>query len=313
MDGSSALVGLVFLGVLGLLLLAVVAAGVMLVWRRAVVPVAVRGRRLFDEESLGVRPPLTVATVLSPRGLSRLIFVPRDIYEVRNSLLARLGLLRSLLGLTVWALLSLRYGATGIGAYVERFGNEVTDTVLLAVPLVTLGCLLAVVLAAPDQRSRALRAVFRPLLPAWGGIGLVFLLRAVGLIYFRDDEVDRAAASGGMTWSALANMLLSLWVLAFLVCSTYYAARYTFACADAHPMLAPVLSVALVWLLLAFNLARDAGVSVPLLAPPAQDILPYGVQLSLSLGGAVLMTVLAALEYRHLAGTGLGLRAGPWR
>ncbi|MEU3051449.1 hypothetical protein ABZ705_34050 [Streptomyces sp. NPDC006984] len=66
MDGSSALVGLVFLSALRLLLLFASAAGVMLWWQRAVV--AVPGRRLFDEESLGVRPPFNAATVSPQAG-----------------------------------------------------------------------------------------------------------------------------------------------------------------------------------------------------------------------------------------------------
>lgn len=268
------------------------------------------------------RPRLTWRIVLSPRGLSRWLFTPRGVYDVDDPGFGRLGLARSLAGMAVFTVVIFYHEPTGIMDYGEQLFIQASNAIVVAAVVLIATAAVVFALVRADQRRSAARALSRPLLTAVVAGAALALLIGSSLIYLSPPE-DFAGETQRMAdteplellwilmWTPMSPHLL--WAVCFVGFAVYYLAGHMFNATDAHPLLAPTLTLAVTWTLTGLSALGSFGVEVRL---PVADLplpIPTGVATLLSLAGTLTVTGLAVWEIAWLRGAGLSLRAGPWR
>lgn len=290
-----------------LLAAAVFAGGFTIVYRMGIADARARG---LPGDS--ARPLLTWRTVISPRGLSKLLFLPRGIYGIDDALMTRLALWRSYLGVGITAAVIV---STDLGALTSMAPFLVTGAVnsfVLGTAVLVLICAFLVLLAGED-RVRALRSMIRPgltLAGTWAlALGFVLLLDHVLTPRLEaavvDDDAPVREVAAALLWVAL-----TAWLVAFFCFSLIFITRHMFASQDAHPVVPGLACAALSWAFLGLGAwAVNIG-EWPLLFQAVE--LPVAGRLTtlLTVGGAVSVTALAGWEILRVRA--LGFRVRPW-
>ncbi|MCL7427169.1 hypothetical protein [Streptomyces sp. YS415] len=155
---------------------------------------------------------------------------------------------------------------------------------LIAGPLVILGF----IYYAPPHLRPHLRTRLRAPLKAVGWYVLTLVvISGTLLLTAQIDERD------GRSWweyaLAVAALIVVLWGLPFFFMASLYSARSAFNSAQVHPMLPPVLTLALVWVFAGFNLLGDGMPG----GPPV-------VQFCSLLGGPLSVTAVSLWELRRM-------------
>lgn len=221
-----------------------------------VVAVARRGKRALDN---GARVPWGAKSVLLPRWAARSLFTP-------------------------WTWFVVVLGVTGYYTKVNWLkieGDHVDDKFAsfgvadVAVPISMLAVLLY-------TRRGARRAAARRMLIPLGTIVLVAGVLAVGLVVAPrlPDHIERLPPA------QLFALVFSLsWFASFVLWMVTYCVRHFFNLADVHPMLAPLCTIEVSWLLALTDLFQRQDDDVPRL-----------VSAGLTIGGSVMATALACWE-----------------
>jgi hypothetical protein len=171
-------------------------------------------------------------------------------------------------------------------AATEGVANMIITPVLLlcAGPLIILGF----ILYAPSHLRPHLRSRLHAPLKAVGWY-LLSLIVIVGIMY----TTEQVVGGGRKDWLTYVMLLLSLavmvWGFPFFFLASLYSARSAFNTAHVHPMLPPVLTGALVWVLVIFNVI-DSGMPQ---GPPV-------FQFCSLLGGPLSVTAVSLWELRRL-------------
>jgi hypothetical protein len=261
------------------------------------------------------RPRFGWRILLSPRGLARFLFTPIGVYDSdrqHGRLLRQLSFARGALGLIVIVSVVVYYQQTTFNSYTEALTVQVTNTVLIAAAVVLLCCLASIALVSSANRGLALRATLRPLRAifiAAAGTTAVLLYSA----YSR--EQNNGVQQGDIRELPLAIGLNPhlVWLILFLAFSVYYINKSMFNVADAHPYLAPVATIAVVWTLIGLSALARIGIRLPFLSEEVILGIPRPLELLLSLGGALTTTALCLWELFQLRREGPSFRTGPWR
>ncbi|WP_232544463.1 hypothetical protein [Streptomyces buecherae] len=155
---------------------------------------------------------------------------------------------------------------------------------LIAGPLV----ILAFISYAPPHLRPHLRSRLRAPLKAVGWY--VLSLGVIGGVCVLATHID--TDDGRSLWEyawAVAALIVVVWGLPFFILASLYSARSAFNSAQVHPMLPPVLTLALVWVFALFNLI-DSGMPA---GPPI-------VKIGSILGGPLSVTAVSLWELRRM-------------
>ncbi|MFD5000046.1 hypothetical protein [Streptomyces buecherae] len=155
---------------------------------------------------------------------------------------------------------------------------------LIAGPLV----ILAFISYAPPHLRPHLRSRLRAPLKAVGWY--VLSLGVIGGVCALATHID--TDDGRSLWEyawAVAALIVVVWGLPFFFLASLYSARSAFNSAQVHPMLPPVLTLALVWVFALFNLI-DSGL------PGGPPVVQFGSML----GGPLSVTAVSLWELRRM-------------
>ncbi|MFI2026443.1 hypothetical protein [Streptomyces buecherae] len=155
---------------------------------------------------------------------------------------------------------------------------------LIAGPLV----ILAFISYAPPHLRPYLRSRLRAPLKAVGWY--VLSLGVIGGVCVLATRID--TDDGRSLWEyawAVAALIVVVWGLPFFFLASLYSARSAFNSAQVHPMLPPVLTLALVWVFALFNLI-DSGL------PGGPPVVQFGSML----GGPLSVTAVSLWELRRM-------------
>ncbi|MEU6554332.1 hypothetical protein ABZ915_29280 [Streptomyces sp. NPDC046915] len=233
---------------------------------------------------------LAVAVIRSAHRVATKLFVHQSGDRIVDRAVDRVQVVRTVLGVLATLALILVYGVEK-----DRWGNAaeeglanaiVTPLVLICTgPLVILGF----ILYAPPHQRPDLRSRLGAPLKAVGWYVLTLVVLAT-TIYLAGGTGLKDNLHG---WQVLPFALIVLvaifWGLPFLFLASLYSARSAFNTAHVHPMLPPVVTGVLVWVLALFNLI---GNGMPAGPPVAQFC-------SL-LGGPLSVTAVSAWEMWRL-------------
>ncbi|MFJ5780198.1 hypothetical protein [Streptomyces sp. NPDC093094] len=218
------------------------------------------------------------------------LFVHRSGDRIVDRTVDRVQVVRTVLGVLAGLALVLVYGAEKDrwgDAAEEGLGNAMLTPLLLicAGPLVIGGFILY---APPHLRPRLRSRLGAPLKAVgWYVLTLVVL---VATLYVAGRTGLKDNLHGWqMLPFALAVTAAVFWGLPFLFLASLYSARSAFNTAHVHPMLPPVVTGILVWVLAVFNLVGNG-------MPPGPPVVQY---CSL-LGGPLSVTAVSAWEIRRL-------------
>jgi hypothetical protein len=155
---------------------------------------------------------------------------------------------------------------------------------LIAGPLVILGF----IYYAPPRLRPHLRSRLRAPLKAVGWYVLTLVVIG-GTVVLTAQIDDRDGKSWWEYLLAVAALIVIVWGFPFFFMASLYSARSAFNSAQVHPMLPPVLTLALVWVFAVFNLIGDGMPG----GPPA-------VQFASMLGGPLSVTAVSLWELRRM-------------
>ncbi len=245
-------------------------------------PAPVRRRRWW------LLSPL-IPLVRSANRVAKRLFDQEGGGRVRDHLVDRVQLTRSVLGIVASLALIYMYGADGgwSGAATDGAANLFATPLLLLLtgPLVVFGF----ILYAPPHRRPELRSRLRGPLKTVGWYVLILVAFGV-FIYVVGQTTLLHGLHGVMLFAVGLPLMVGLpWALVFLFLSSAYVARSAFNTAYVHAALPPVLTTVLVWLIAGFNLLSDGLPNGPL---PAQ--------LAAAFGGPLSVTALSLWELRRL-------------
>lgn len=257
-----------------------------------------------------------VLTLLLPWRTAKCLLKPA-VGSDRKTLLDRLTFWRAVVGLAVIAAATFPYPKYWHGIPYETYlkSGYTAQYALYSAPALFLVLL---VLTRPGCRVALLRGVLSQL--RYGVLALVvFYLPVVWLTggklphegvntidpLWVPDTIEFNFAD---PWAAVLFVFVAIplviylfcWVVCLWFCTLYWAARTGFWISETHPLLAPIVTTAVMLLLT----CRE------ILDPPTGDV-PALVWLTLTLCGAVSSVVLSVFEYRHLRSTGHRFRNGP--
>ncbi|KUL43507.1 hypothetical protein [Streptomyces regalis] len=234
-------------------------------------------------------PYLAAAVIRSAHRVATRLFVQEGDGRIEDRTVDRVQVARTVLGAVATLALLLVYGVEKDrweDAATNGIGNAIIAPVLLicAGPLVMLGFILYV----PPHLRPQLRSRLRAPLKAVGWY-LLTVVALGGIIY----GASLAAQNDMRGWQGVLVGLVALvaivWGLPFFFLASLYSARSAFNSAHVHPMLPPVVTVALVWVLAVFNLI-DSGMPQ---GPPV-------VQFCSLLGGPLSVTAVSLWEMRRM-------------
>ncbi|MFH0515586.1 hypothetical protein ACHBTE_00165 [Streptomyces sp. M41] len=198
---------------------------------------------------------LAAAIIRSAHRVATRLFVQEGDGRIEDRAVDRVQVARTVLGAAATLALILVYGVEADrweNAAADGIGNLIIAPVLLICtgPLVILGF----IHYAPAHQRPHLRSRLRAPLKAVGWYLLTVLVIG-GVLYGTalmgiDDRKD---------WVAIVVVLVAtaviLWGFPFFFLASLYSARSAFNTAHVHPMLPPVVTMVLVWVLAVFNLA----------------------------------------------------------
>jgi hypothetical protein len=217
--------------------------------------------------------------------LGRAIFRPRHVFGPEERGSARLNRIRAVLGLLVGSLIWTVYSTEPPLRAVSGSAAMWVFAAALSIPPYLL--MVAVMVGASRERRLTLRRMARgPLLSMLLAVLVVSALYLVSRPdhgFLRPDRVD---SMPGMVKPFFIYAGLQVMLCAFT--STYYIWVHAYRAIDGHPLLRPLVTPLLAWVgaycALGFGIAEASGVPAP-------------VAWVSSIGGAVMVTVLAVLEY----------------
>ncbi|WP_406000019.1 hypothetical protein [Streptomyces sp. NBC_00829] len=234
--------------------------------------------------------PFLIGLVLrSAHRVATRLFVQEGDGRIEDRTVDRVQVARSVLGVVAALALILVYGVDADrwkNTATEGVANMIITPVLLLCtgPLVILGF----ILYAPSHLRPHLRTRLRAPLKAVGWYLLTVLVIA-GVLY----TTAQVVVGDRKDWLVYVMLLLSLavmvWGFPFLLLASLYSARSAFNTAHVHPMLPPVLTGVLVWVLVVFNLI-DSGMPE---GPPV-------FQFCSLLGGPLSVTAVSLWELRRM-------------
>lgn len=232
---------------------------------------------------------LAGAIIRSAHRVATRLFVQEGDGRIIDRTVDRVQVARTVLGAAATLALILVYGVEADrweNAAADGIGNLIIAPVLLicAGPLVILGF----IHYAPAQVRPLLRSRLRAPLKAVGWYLLTVLV--IGGVMYGTAQL---AIDERKDWVAVVVALVAtaviLWGFPFFFLASLYSARSAFNTAHVHPMLPPVVTAVLVWVLAAFNLAYSGMPE----GPPA-------VQFCSLLGGPVSVTAVSLWEMRRM-------------
>ncbi|MFE7170488.1 hypothetical protein [Streptomyces sp. NPDC057616] len=259
------------------------------------VPVASRGGCLRF-----VSPFWLVAAVLrSAHRVATRLFVQEGEGRIVDRTVDRVQVARTVLGAAATVAIVFVYNANPDRWSDAAYGGAAQMLVapvllLVAGPLVILGF----IYYAPSHLRPHLRSRLGAPLKAVGWYVLTLAVLAGGLW-----GISASVTQDRSNWLnyvlAVVGMVLIFWGIPFFVLASLYAARSAFNTAQVHPMLPPVITMALVWVFAVFNAIGDGLPE----GPPA-------VQYCSMLGGPLSVTAVALWELHRMKNRfGVTLRA----
>ncbi|MER6183497.1 hypothetical protein [Streptomyces sp. NPDC001652] len=234
-------------------------------------------------------PYLVTAILRSAHRVAVRLFVQEGDGRIEDRTVDRVQVTRTVLGAVATVALFMAYGAEKDGwedAATGGVANMIIAPVLLIVggPLV----ILAFVFYAPQHLRPHLRSRLHAPLKAVG-----WYLLTVGVLAGTLLGIGQASKNDLSGWQGfvvgLSGLAVLAWGIPFFILASLYSARSAFNTAHVHPMLPPVVTVALVWVLAVFN-AIDSGMPQ---GPPA-------VQYCSLLGGPLSVTAVSLWEMRRM-------------
>ncbi|MFC7266512.1 hypothetical protein [Streptomyces lutosisoli] len=156
---------------------------------------------------------------------------------------------------------------------------------IIAAPLVILGF----IYYAPPHLRPHLRSRLRAPLKAVGWYVLTLVVIGGILVLTALTVDDRDGKSWWEYVLAVAALIVIVWGFPFFFMASLYSARSAFNSAQVHPLLPPVLTLALVWVFAVFNLIGDGMPG----GPPI-------VQFCSTLGGPLSVTAVSLWELRRM-------------
>ncbi|MFI0816479.1 hypothetical protein ACH4TX_19700 [Streptomyces sp. NPDC021098] len=231
-----------------------------------------------------------IPLVRSANRVAKRLFDKEGGGRVRDQLVERVQLARSVLGVLATVALVYVYGADGgwSGAATDGAANLFLTPflLLLAGPLVVFGF----ILYAPSHRRPELRSRLGGPLKTVGWY--VLTLGAFGAFAYVVGQTTLLHGLHGVTLFAVGlPLMVGLpWALVFLFLASAYVARSAFNTAYVHAALPPVLTGVLVWLIAIFTVLPDG----------LPDNGPLAAQLCAVFGGPLSVTALSLWELRRL-------------
>ncbi|MGW7378992.1 hypothetical protein [Streptomyces sp. NPDC054794] len=233
---------------------------------------------------------LVVAILRSAHRVATKLFVYESGDRIVDRAVDRVQVVRTVLGVLATLALILVYDVEK-----DRWGNAAEDGLgnALATPLILIVAgplvILGFILYAPPHLRPHLRSRLSVPLKAVGWyvltlVGLAVTLYAVSVFIKQEDRPHWQQVA-----LAVIAMVAIFWGLPFLFLASLYSARSAFNTAHVHPMLPPVVTGVLVWVLALFNLIGDG---LPAGPPVAQFCSLFGGPLS--------VTAVSAWEMRRL-------------
>ncbi|MGV9453176.1 hypothetical protein [Streptomyces sp. NPDC003635] len=252
-------------------------------------PARPAARRRYGCLSFGVFG-LVGAILRSAHRVATRLFAQEGNGRIEDRTVDRVQLARTVLGAAATIALILAYNVNPDrwedAAYRGAAQLLLTPIVLMvAAPLVIVGF----VYYAPPHLRPHLRARLRAPLKAVGWYVLTLVVISTVLVA---TALTVNADNGKGWWEyvlAVASLIVIVWGFPFFFMASLYSARSTFNSAQVHPMLPPVLTLALVWVLAAFSLI-DEGLPG---GPPL-------VQFCSTLGGPLSVTAVSLWELRRM-------------
>ncbi|MGI5379245.1 hypothetical protein ACQEV2_34330 [Streptomyces sp. CA-251387] len=234
-------------------------------------------------------PYLAAAIIRSAHRVATRLFVQEGNGRIEDRTVDRVQAARTVLGVVATVALVLLYGVepdrledTGTSSVANLIITPVL--LILAGPLVILGF----ILYAPPHLRPQLRSRLHAPLKAVGWYVLTVVVIG-GVLYV----AAQSALDNRRDWFGYAIALVALavivWGFPFFFMASLYSARSAFNTAHVHPMLPPVVTVVLVWVLAVFNLI-DSGMPQ---GPPV-------VQFCSLLGGPLSVTAVSLWEMRRM-------------
>lgn len=202
----------------------------------------------------------------------------------------RVQLARTVLGAAATIALILAYNVDR-NRWEDAAWNGVANLIvapfvlIIAGPLVILGF---IYYAPPHLRPR-LRSRLRAPLKAVGWYVLTLVVIGGTLVLTALTVDDRDGKSWWEYVLAVASLIVIVWGFPFFFMASLYSARSAFNSAQVHPLLPPVLTMALVWVFAVFNVIGDGMPG----GPPV-------VQFCSALGGPLSVTAVSLWEMRRM-------------
>ncbi|WP_210584760.1 hypothetical protein [Streptomyces sp. GESEQ-35] len=218
------------------------------------------------------------------------LFVQEGDGRIVDRTVDRVQIARTVLGLAATAALVLAYGVEEDrweDAATNGLGNAIIAPFLLIVagPLVILGFIFY---APPHLRPHMRSRLGAPLKAV--GWYLLSLVGLGGIIYWAGRPGLLESLHGWQVGVVGAVLIVAIfWGLPYFFLASLYSARSAFNTAHVHPMLPPVVTVVLVWVLAIFQLI-DSGTPQ---GPPV-------VQFCSLLGGPLSVTAVSLWELRRM-------------
>jgi len=238
-----------------------------------------------------VSPVWLVAAILrSAHRVATRLFVQEGDGRIEDRTVDRVQLARTVLGAAATIALILAYNVDQNRWKDAAEGGAAQLLIapfvlIIAAPLVIIGF----IYYAPPHLRPHLRSRLRVPLKAvgWYVLTLVVIGGTLALTALTVNERD------GKDWweyvLAVAALIVIVWGFPFFFMASLYSARSAFNSAQVHPMLPPVLTLALVWVFAALNLIGDGMPG----GPPI-------VQFCSALGGPLSVTAVSLWELRRM-------------
>ncbi|MFF7160372.1 hypothetical protein ACFZBP_03080 [Streptomyces sp. NPDC008086] len=240
--------------------------------------------------SFGSRFGLVGAILRSAHRVATRLFVQEGDGRIEDRTVDRVQTARTVLGAVATIALILAYNVDP-NRWEEAAAGGAAQLILapfvlmLAAPVVIIGF----IYYAPPHLRPHLRSRLRAPLKAVGWYVLTLVVMGGVLL----PTALTVNADDGKNWweyvLAVASLIVIVWGFPFFFMASLYSARSAFNSAQVHPMLPPVLTMALVWVFAAFSLI---GEGMPA-GPPS-------VQLCSTLGGPLSVTAVSLWELRRM-------------
>ncbi len=288
-------------------------------------------------------PPVSIRSLVSPVGLSRLLFLPRDRYGFQDTQINMLGSYRTLIGVASLFLIGVypaversdpgeaasQLAAVGVIPIVQALRSMVVAG--LATITISLWLSTKVPESSRELARASLWRVTRTIGAAISAFMAMFVLSSI-LESFAPwleagTESDLVGSTGPVSPGelvegarivvyvliGLAVLIPALWIMTFFYYSLFYVTKYQYRIAEGHPKLGPAAAVVTTWAVLALTTASPAILNGLGIFGEADLGLSVGVGQAMSLVGAITTTLLALWEVRRMTEAGLGDVHGQWR